>query len=255
MEKDRIFVSSLAANRSYEEVLDFLSHHHHASREELHKAISGIGSTYAGGSFSGVLEELVDVGFVEKYAPLTVANARTSHVARYAIADEYLQFFYRFIEAKTRAIDAGKFSSNPSSGLNRQDFNKLMGFSFERWCRKNEALIARHMKFGGVVDYLHGAWYERSSPNTTGLQIDLMYIRKDSKIILCEIKYNSDAPVNRKVIKEVQEKLDRFIANNSRYRRHTLETALITAEPIPEKLAAEGFFTYLITAEDLLASE
>ena len=252
MEKDRIFVSSLSANRSYEEVLDFLSHHRHASREELHKAISGTGSTYAGGSFTGVLEELVEVGFVEKYAPLTVANSRTSHAARYAIADEYLQFYYRFIETKTGAIDAGKFNSNPSSGLNRQDFNKLMGFSFERWCRKNEALIARHMKFGGVVDYLHGAWYERSGPNSAGLQIDLMYIRKDSKIILCEIKYNSDAPTNRKVIKEVQEKMDRFIANNPKYRRHTLETALITAEPIPEKLAAEGFFTYLITAEDLL---
>jgi hypothetical protein len=55
-----------------------------------------------------------------------------------------------------------------------------------------------------------------------------MYIRKDSKIIVCEIKYNNDAPVNRKVIKEVQEKLDRFIANNPKYRRYTLETALIT---------------------------
>jgi hypothetical protein len=255
MEKERIFVSSLAANRFYQDVLDFLARHRQASREELHKAISGKRTAYAGGSFTDVLDELVEVGFVEKYAPLTVANPRTSHAARYAIADEYLHFYYRFIENKIGAIDAGKFISNPSSGLNRQDFNKLMGFSFERWCRKNEALIARHMKFGGVVDYLHGAWYERSGTNSVGLQIDLMYIRKDSKIILCEIKYNSDAPVNRKVIKEVQEKLDRFTTNNPKYRRYTLETALITAEPVSEKLATEGFFTYLITAEDLLRSQ
>jgi hypothetical protein len=70
--------------------------------------------------------------------------------------------------------------------------------------RHYEALIARCLKFDGVVDYLHGAWFERARPETQGLQIDLMYIRKDSKIIVCEIKYNSDAPVNRRVIKDVQ---------------------------------------------------
>jgi AAA+ ATPase superfamily predicted ATPase len=252
LEKDRIFVSSLSSSRSYEDVLDFLSRHGQATRDGLHKALNRGTSAYAGGSFSEVLQELVEVGFVEKYAPLTAANPLTSHVARYAIADEYLHFYYRFIDGKTAAIDAGKFTGNPTAGVNRQDFNKLMGFSFERWCRKNESLVARQMKFGGVVDYLHGAWFEKTSASAPGMQIDLMYIRKDSKIILCEIKYNSDAPVNRKVIKEVQEKLDRFIANNPRYRRHTLETALITAEPISEKLAADGFFTYLITGEQLL---
>jgi hypothetical protein len=32
---------------------------------------------------------------------------------------------------------------------------------------------------------------------------------------------------------------------------YTLETALITTEPVSEKLAAEGFFTYLIVGEEL----
>jgi hypothetical protein len=251
MEKDRIFISSLSANRSYEDVLDYLSRHGHATRDSLYKALHRAKSTYAGGSFSEVLQELVDVAFVEKYAPLTAANPRTSRLARYAVADEYLHFYYRFIDNKIADIDAGKFVANPTAGVNRQDFNKLLGFSFERWCRKNESLIARRMKFGGVVEYRHGAWFERSSAQTQGVQIDLMYIRKDSKIILCEIKYNNDAPVNRKVIKEVQEKLDRFVANNPKYRRYTFETALITTEPVSEKLAAEGFFTYLIAGEEL----
>ena len=45
--------------------------------------------------------------------------------------------------------------------------------------------------------------------------------------------------------------MDRFIANNPKYRRYTLETALITTEPVSEMLAAEGFFTYLIVGEEL----
>jgi hypothetical protein len=75
-----------------------------------------------------------------------------------------------------------------------------------------------------------------------------MYIRKDSKIIICEIKYNNEAPVTRKVIAEVRRKVDRFIECNPQYRRYTIETALITTEPVTETLAAEGFFTYLIDA-------
>jgi hypothetical protein len=55
------------------------------------------------------------------------------------------------------------------------------------------------------------------------------------------------------VIAETQSKLDRFIEHNPRYRRYTFETALITSEPASEALAAEVFFTYLITAEELFA--
>jgi AAA+ ATPase superfamily predicted ATPase len=251
MEKDRIFVSSLSANRSYEQVLDFLARRGHATRDGLYKGLNRTKSAYGGGSFSAVVEELVEVGFIEKYAPLTSDRVRTPKFARYALSDEYLHFYYRFIDTKRADIDAGKFIANPTMGINRQDFNKLMGFSFERWCRRNEALIARRLKFGGVVDYLHGAWFERAGPETQGLQIDLMYIRKDSKIIVCEIKYNSDAPVNRRVIKDVQSKLDRFLVNNPKYKHYTIETALITAEPVSANLAAEGFFTHLVVAEDL----
>jgi len=251
VEKDRIFVSSLSANRYYEDILDYLAKHRYATRDTLYKALHRTRSKYAGGSFSAVLQELVDVGFIERYAPVTVKNPRTSRIARYGIADEYLHFYYRFIEPKLAAIDAGKFVKNPAAAVNPQDFSKLMGFSFERWCRRNEALIAEKMKFGGIVDYVHGAWFGKSDAEADGAQIDLMYIRKDAKIIVCEIKYNNDTPITRKVIGQVQEKVESFIEHNPRYRRHTFETALITAEPAPDKLAAEGFFTYLIDGKQL----
>jgi uncharacterized protein len=251
MEKDRIFVSSLSANRSYEDVLDCLAQRRYATRDELYKALYRTKSKYAGGSFSEMLQDLVDVGFIEKYASLTAKNSRDSRYARYGIADEYLHCYYRFIEPKIAAIDVGKFVKHPTAAVNAQDFSKLMGFSFERWCRKNENLIARQMKFAGVVEYRHGAWFAKPSSEAGGVQIDLMYIRKDSKIIVCEIKYNNDAPISRKVIAETQEKLDRFIEHHPRYRRYTFETALVTAEPASAPIAAAGFFTYLIDAGQL----
>src|SRR5262249_28922066 len=101
--------------------------------------------------------------------------------------------------------------------------------------------------FGGVVEYSYGPWYEKDSA-----QIDLMFIRKDSKLILCEIKYNNESRLTREVIRDIQEKVDMFLSKNPKYARYTVETALITTEPVPESLRNEAYFTYLVTSEELV---
>jgi Archaea bacterial proteins of unknown function len=123
-----------------------------------------------------------------------------------------------------------------------------MGFSFERWCRRNEYLIARRLGFGDVVEYAYGPWYEKDA-----VQIDLMFIRKDSKLIVCEIKYNNESTLSRQIIRDVQQRLDLFLAANPKYARYTAETVLITTEPAPEAIRREGYFTYLVTSEELIA--
>jgi hypothetical protein len=253
VEKDRVFVSSLSGNRFYEGIIDYLARHKSATRNTLHKALTRGQSAAPGGSFSAVLQELVDLDFVERHVPVTLApkgaDPARSRQARYAIADEYLHFYYCFIEKRKADIDKGKYASNPVAAVNRQDFSKLMGHSFERWCRRNEHLIARHLGFGGVVDYSYGPWYEKDSA-----QIDLMFIRKDSKLIVCEVKYNNESPLTRQVIREVQGKVDAFLASHPKYARYTVETALITTEPVPQSLQQEAYFTYLVTGADLLAA-
>jgi len=253
VEKDRVFVSSLSGNRFYERIIDYLARRGSATRTELYKALSRGKRSIPGGSFSQVLQELVDLDFVERTVPVTLAikgaDPATSRRARYAIADEYLHFYYRFIDKRKADIDKGKFAKNPVAAVNRQDFSKLMGYSFERWCRTNEHLIARHMGFGGIVDYRHGSWYEKDAT-----QIDLLFIRKDSKLIVCEIKYNNESVLTRQVIHETQEKVDTFLRSHPKYARYTVETALITTEPVPESIRLEAYFTYLVTSADLFAA-
>ena len=123
-----------------------------------------------------------------------------------------------------------------------------MGFAFERWCRRNELLIARRLGFGGIVDYASGAWFAQDAA-----QIDLMFIRKDSKLICCEIKYNNESTLTKQVLRDMQTKADQFLKINPRYARYTIETALITTEPAPAALQREGYFTYLIVSDDLMA--
>ena len=52
----------------------------------------------------------------------------------------------------------------------------------------------------------------------------------------------------------MQAKVDAFLAANPRYARYTVETALITTEPVPENIRLEAYFTYLVTGSDLLAA-
>ena len=255
IEKDKVFVSSLSSNHLYEAAVDYLARQPSATRNELYRAVTGGERATPGGTFSAMLQELVELDFVERNMPITTAIKRAATTRKpaeprhthYVIADEYLQFYYRFIDRHTADIDKGKYSRNPTQAISRQDFNKLMGFSFERWCRRNEYLIARQMRFADVVEYAYGPWYDQGSA-----QIDLMFIRKDSKLIVCEVKYNNESTLTRQVIRDVQAKVDAFIAANPKYGRYTVETALITLEPAPEAVTREGYFTYLITAEQLL---
>lgn len=253
VEKERVFVSSLATNRFYEGIIDYLAHHGSATRSDLYQALSKRHGRSPGGSFSQILEELVELDLIERTVPITVAQSTVdparSRLARYSLADEYLHFYYSFIQGRKVDIDKGKYRNNPVAALNPHDFSQLMGYSFERWCRRNEQLIAEHLRFGGVVEYAYGPWYKPGMA-----QIDLMFIRKDSKLIICEIKYNNESELGRQVIRDVQKKVDAFLASQPRYARYTLETALITTEPVPDTLKNEGYFTYLVTAEQLLAT-
>lgn len=257
-EKDRVFVGSLQSSRYYEGIVDYLARSGGATKRTMVEYFSQQHGRPPGRRFSAVLDELVDIGFVERLIPLTVKtpNPRGSRHARYVLADEYLNFYYQFIEARQAGIDAGEFHANPAAAIDRSSFNASMGVAFARWCRKNEPLIARCMRFAGVVDYSHGPWFsqdEDEDADDEEPQIDLMFIRKDAKIIVCEMRYNAQTILDRTVIFEVSRKLQAFLSAAPRYQRYTMETALITIEPVPDALKNEGYFSYLITCDQLLA--
>lgn len=257
VEKDRLFVSSLSSSQYYESIIDYLAREGWATRQNLYKALTRKKERSPGGSFTVVLDELVQQGFVSRILPVTSKIARAKsrrrpaepRNARYMINDEYLHFYYRFIARLIEAVDAGAYRKNPTQAISNEDFSKLMGFAFERWCVRNARLIAARLGFEGIVEYSHGAWYKKDS-----VQVDLMFIRNDSKVIVCEVKFNNDADIPRQVIRDVRRKIEVFLAEHPRYARYTIETALITTDPAPEAIRNEGYFTYLVTSDELLTT-
>jgi len=242
-EHDRIFISSFAESKHYRDILDFLSQVKFATRKEIESHLGVTG----GGNLSDILDDLILCGFIEKYTPYHVGE--NSKLNRYCVADSYLRFYFKYIRPIQTNIEQGDFNESPMSALNTESYQKWLGYSFERFCRKHHKLIAKIIGFS-AVRYRSGAYFDRkTAQNEKGFQIDLIFDRADHVLTICEIKY-LQSPVGTEVIDEFEKKLkaipkDKYI---------TIEKVLITAEGVSESLLNRGYFDYIITLDDLLSA-
>lgn len=239
----RIFSSSLSNNPDYQKIIRFLSHRSFALRSEIaaHLRIQ------SGGRLTQLLRDLEICGFITNYTPFQLAS--NSLVSRYHISDQYLQFYFRFVEPKYLEIQEGHFNQNPTQALNMEAFDQWLGFSFERFCRKHHYLLARSLGFGAVA-YRSGAFFNRETEEQNrGYQMDLVFDRKDKVYTVCEIKYLR-TPATKKVIADFEQKLSLF----PRKRGYSLEKVLIVAEGADPSLEREGYFDRVITLKDLFDS-
>ncbi len=247
-EYDKIFVSRMSSYKYYKKILEFLSQNKVATAFEIYKSVTKVKSKKISGKFVEVLKDLADCGFIRSYAPLN--KSKDSKLLLFRIADEYLHFYYKFINPLKDKIDNGFYNSNPLLAINRNSFDKAMGIAFERWCLKNAQIIAKILQIDRL-NYRSGSFFNRKSfESKKGFQIDLMFIVEDIKLIFCEIKYYQDL-VGSKVISEMDQKINFFLQDNPKYKNATIEKILITTEGVSEKNKTQ--FDSVITLQDLFS--
>lgn len=246
IEKDKIFISSLSRNHYYQKIVEYMGRCKFGTALEITKAIKG--DNGGGGSITVLLNDLFRSGFIRKYTPIHKDDQ--SKLIRYSISDEYLQFYFRFIKPNLSKIENKSFVEDPLRGLNKRSFETVMGFNFERWCQKNSALFAEMLGFSGV-DYEAGSFFDtKTEKQRKGFQIDLMYIIKGSKIVICEIKY-CDGLVDNRVCEDIRQKIELFRSSMQKYKNYTYEAVLITTEGVRNPTTIEGTFDRVITFEDI----
>lgn len=245
-EKDRIFVSSMSHHKHYEDILDFLSRRKHATASQITHALRG--KAKSGGSLTKLFDDLLNCNFIEKHTPIHKTD--NSKLVRYTISDEFLSWYYTFIQPIRKEIEGGKFSKNPADAINKRALEINLGFNFERWCFKNEHLFARILGFSGV-EYESGNYFNhKTEASEPGFQIDLMYVIKGSKVVICEIKYY-DGLVGNSVCDQVKKKIELFRQSMPRYKNYTFEAVLITTEGVRDKKTIELTFDRVITLDDI----
>lgn len=236
----RIFTSSFADERQYEMIIRFLSKRQFATRNEI-SAHLGLKS---GGTVTAMLDDLEICGFITRYTPYNAS--KSSLLGRYTIVDNYLQFYFKFIEPVSSDIITGQYEGEETRAIKMQVYQQWLGYSFERYIRANHRRIAKLLGFD-AVNYTVGAFFDRkTTAETPGFQIDLVFDRADNVLSVCEIKY-LQVPVSSRVIREMESKIELWGPPP----RKTIHRVLISAEGADQGLVNRAYFDRVLCLGDL----
>ena len=166
------------------------------TREEI-IAETGLSNS---GDLSEKLEELEQCGFLRKYAAFGMKKKN----AVYQITDFFTLFYYRFL--RDEPTDEHFWSNQ----INTPTVNTWMGLAFERVCLAHVDCIRRKLGISGVLCEVN-SWYCRADEDkgVFGSQIDLLIVRKDQVINLCEMKYSqSEYMITEKTDLSIRRKIN-----------------------------------------------
>ncbi len=234
-EYDRLFDSVFANPALIKRIVAFLyTRNSGYTRNEIIEKLD----VTDGGTFSKSLNALIAGDFIIKYVPFGF-KSREEH---YKLVDPFCLYYLHFItNGKTKDPEFWEHS------LTAQNVVTWRGFAFENVCFNHVNCIKKALGISGVLTS-HSAWSKRED-DEEGSQIDLIIIRNDHVVNMCEMKYYSkpyrvDKDDNEKIIKR-EELLSTMIAPSDVVHN----TLITTYEPVKNEYS--GIFSKIITLPDL----
>lgn len=233
----RLFASLFIRPDDYMNVVKLLAKRHTGyTRNEI---VEKLGFT-SGGSFSKMLDALLASDFISCYHPF----GKNQKEIRYKLTDSFCLFYLRFVD--------GKNVTDESFWLHQQNtpqLNSWRGLAFERVCFNHVTNIKRALGVDGVSS-MESPWIVKGDDDRTGAQIDMLIIRNDRVVNLCEMKYlsteyepkNEDELAFRGRIATLQKYLS-F--------KQTIHLTLVTTLGLKHN-AHSGVFQKVVTISDLL---
>ena len=176
-EYDRLFSSVFQRPESVKAIVQLLATKNAGyTRKEIvqHLKISD------GGSLSEQINALITSDFVLKYVPFGFGK-REEH---YKLIDPFCIFFLHFVQGKA-PVDHYWLQHQAS-----QEVVSWRGIAFENVCFQHIPQIKYKLGISGVETQA-SAWSKRNG-NDQEMQIDLLLLRADNVVNMCEIKYYGD---------------------------------------------------------------
>ena len=194
-----------------------------------------------GGTFSTLLEELEECGFIRRFASADTAETN----ALYQLVDNYTLFYYLCI--KKNAFSDEHYWSNTFTSTSH---NAWKGRAFERVCLQHIRQVKTALGISGVRTNVC-SWFTRGTENTRGAQIDLVIQRADGVTDLCEMKHSAAVfTIDKDYAQDLENKVDAY-RRLSKDKR-TVHLVMVTTEGI----ARNSYINIIqneITLDDLFA--
>ncbi|MGN1246423.1 MAG: ATP-binding protein [Muribaculaceae bacterium] len=145
-----------------------------------------------GGGLSDILASLVESDFIMRYSPYGKEKS-----VYYKLIDNFCLFWLKYVEPNHK--DGAFMVDNASS----QIMKWWKGVAFEQVCWQHITQIKRALEIGGVRTSV-STWYQRGDEEKMGAQIDMLIMRADNIVNLCEMKF---AGVEYSVDKDEEQKM------------------------------------------------
>lgn len=192
------------------------------------------------GYLTKIIDELISCGFIRKY---TVFGKKTKD-ALYQLTDFYTIFYFQFLKRKT--TDEHFWSLHTDTSVR----NTWCGLAFERVCMDHVTEIKTRLGISGVFSEVY-SWSCKADKEkkTKGAQIDLVIVRNDRIINLCEMKYSiSDYHMKQKDDESLRNKI--VALKDASKTRYSVHPVLVTTYGIAEGKYS-GIFQGVVVCDDL----
>lgn len=212
------------------------------SSEELSKKLQYTSS----GRFSKYLSDLTSAGFITRYYTLSMRTKKQSDLSLYRVSDNYLRFYLKYIGPNRDKISRSLFEEMNISSF--PGWETVMGYQFENLVLENRKDLWKILHIRPEDIIFDNPYFQKSSKNKYSCQIDYFIQTKFNTYYLFEIRF-SRSKVSSKVIKEIQQKIDRLKLP----RGSACLPVLIHVNGVSDSIIENEFFYKIIDFKDLLS--
>ena len=202
-------------------------------RNEISKTL-GISE---GEKLSNSLSALIASDFIIKYVPFGMKKNEVC----YKLVDPFCLFYLHFVENST-SLSKDFWKQNISA----QSIITWRGFAFENVCFNHIPQIKKALGISGVTTS-ESAWVKKDDEQ--GTQVDLLIVRNDNIVNMCEIKfYNNLFTVDKNYYNTLLER--QGILEGQINKRMVVHNTIITTAGVKYN-EYSNIFTNIITLDDL----
>jgi len=235
-EFDRLFGSLFINDVVCKKIVRYLSTRHYGyTREEIASKV-GISNN---GDFSKILKALIASDFVECYVPFGYSERQT----HYKLSDNFCWFWIAFVDNYD-----GNDDDYWAHKINKPEYNSWKGIAFEEVCFNHAKQIKAALGVASVSSK-ESAYIVAPSGAKPGMQLDMVIVRADNVINICEMKFYKDKFSVDKSYDEVLKSRTAHIEDM--FPKSNVHSTLVTTFGLVHN-EYSGDFQSVVTIEDLM---
>ena len=204
------------------------------TRSEIIKSLKLVDN----GNLTEILDNLCQCDFIRKYS----AYGKKQREMVYQLIDLYSLFYVKYV-MNDNSQDTHKWSNMIDSGSRKA----WSGYAFEYVCFNHIKEIKKALGISGVISNV-SAWSKKGD-DVKGTQIDLLIIRNDNVINMCELKfYSGDFEVDKEYYVTLMNRENLLLKNASP--KASIRNTLITTFGL-KRNEYSSIFSNVVVIDDL----